>query len=98
MEPDLDHNHRLRNDGSDGYGESRDFRHLGRVPVHIYNDWWRDAMKQGIPLWDKREKDKWLKRKLSDYQKFQVAGKPQFRAGYEKRFVTDGGKLLKDAV
>lgn len=37
--PNTDHNLTLQNDGSNGYGKSRDLKHVASVPLHMIEFW-----------------------------------------------------------
>ena len=39
LQANTDHNQALQNDGSNGYGPSRDFKHVASVPLHMIEFW-----------------------------------------------------------
>ena len=61
----LDANQRERNDGSGGYGETREWQHLARVPLTLLKKWEIEMglpsdflqTKEGMPILLKKIKD-----------------------------------------
>lgn len=71
----LDHVAERNNDGTNGWSPSRNWRLLGSIPEALYTEWLLEAYKQGIPLYHKSERDKFLKRKMVDYRRLFVNGR-----------------------
>jgi len=82
VQPHLDNAQQLRND-TDGYSPSRDIKHVADIPLALYDEWLIQAWRQGIQLYHKPERDKWLKKKLEDHRKLLTSGK-SVRTGYGK--------------
>ena len=61
---------------------SRDLRHKASIPLALYDDWLRDAYRQGIPIYHKRERDDWLKKRLDQHEGLKISGKATGRVGF----------------
>jgi hypothetical protein len=62
VEPILEHNKRLYNDGTDGYGPTREWRRAATIPNIILEKWLKE---EGIRYWDSEDTPK-LMAKLDD--------------------------------
>ena len=69
-------------DGTAGYGKSRDFRHVARIPLALMDEWMREAQIQGIPIYIKAVKDEFIRKKLADMSKLKISGKANGRVGF----------------
>jgi len=61
----LDHNKAMQNDGSEGYGASRELRKIASIPLIVIERW---AKEDGVSYFDLHgpEKTKYLRKKLND--------------------------------
>lgn len=80
--PVLDDLSERNNDGSGGFTDSRDMRHRARIPMALYDAWLREAYQQKIPVYHKREKDTFLKKKLAEHGRLKINGKVSGRLGF----------------
>lgn len=83
VQPIMDDLNERNNDGTGGFSQSRDLRHMAKIPMALYDEWLREAYVQNIPVYHKAERDAFVKRKLGDYGKLQVKGKASGRLGFE---------------
>lgn len=82
VRPVMDDISARNNDGTAGYGPSRDLRHKASIPLALYDDWLRDAYRQGIPIYHKRERDDWLKKRIDQHEGLKISGKATGRVGF----------------
>lgn len=73
VRPVLDGIAERNNDGTGGWSPSRNWRLRASIPLALYDEWLREAYRQRIPIWHKREKGAFLKRKLAEHQKLTVS-------------------------
>lgn len=65
VDPVLNHNQRLANDGTKGDFEGKWGRRIASIPLNIANEWRAEMLKLGI-FWDRKAKSQFLRRKLND--------------------------------
>lgn len=63
----LENNKRIRETKQSG-----DLKHVGEIPQAVYDEWLREAYRTGVPIYNKIEKNKFLKRKLAENPVFKV--------------------------
>ena len=69
VEPTLNRNKTLQNDGSNGFSQERSFRHIGFIPNHIYEQWLNEEYNKCNDIKLAKEtvsSDKFIKQKLRD--------------------------------
>lgn len=81
--PLLDHMNDRSNDGTAGWTPSRNMRLKASIPEAVYDEWLREAHREGIPIYHRRVRDEFIKRKLVDLKRLTVEGRAQDRVGYE---------------
>lgn len=82
VRPIMDKLAEQNNDGSGGFSESRDMRHRASIPMALYDEWLREAYQQKIPIYHKREKDAFFRKKLAQHDKLKISGRATGRLGY----------------
>ena len=80
--PIMDDLSERNNDGTGGFSKSRDFRHMASIPAALYDEWSREAIIQGIPVYHRAVRDAFLKRKLAEHGKLRINGKSSGRVGW----------------
>lgn len=79
VRPVLDQVAARNNDGTGGWSPSRSYRLRASIPNALYDQWLREAYKNRIPIWHRRERDAFLKCKLAEHERLVVsAGKQGF--------------------
>ena len=67
VDPVLDENQRLANDGTKGDFQGGWGRRIASIPVTIYEGWRKEMLQKGI-FWDKKAKSRFLRQKLNDLE------------------------------
>lgn len=99
VQPILDDVAARNNDGTGGYSKSRDLRMAARIPAALMDEWMREAMREGIPIHHKEVKNKFLRKKLVEYNKLVISGKTSGRVGYSNGYgnaMNSAGMLKAD--
>lgn len=68
VEPVVEHNKVRQTDGSNGYGKSRELRHLATIPDNVVMKWLMDAhVAPGVYMrWKKRERMAFYRKHLNN--------------------------------
>jgi len=82
VQPLLDHLGDRNSDHTGGFSPSRNARLKASIPPSLYDSWLCEAMQQGIPLYERAERDAFLKRKLVEMDRLKVSARAQGRIGY----------------
>ena len=75
VRPVLDQVAARNNDGTGGWSPSRNYRLRASIPNALYDQWLREAYKKRIPIWNRQERDGFLKRKLAEHERLVVSAK-----------------------
>ena len=66
VEPILDNNKRLLNDGSNGYSKSKDLKRVASIPLVVLEQWMKEDGVNFLAMPHGPDREKYLRKKLND--------------------------------